>query len=230
MRRRALARPGHRECRLIVNLVGESLASVLLDRPARSAASPQPPAPRPATSPTPCATATAPGPADQRLGHRLLRRRRRSALGENAEPGGDFLAMLCYEWERNAHARRAGARRRGVHALRRRARRAGGALPVMLPASGVASADRWAVAGSTSLDPHPRRGAGHPLRDRHPRRARAGERDHAQSAPAARLRPATGRGRGQAGPAEGAGVGVASAAGATSRSCCCRASGRCPTA
>ena len=56
------------------------------------------------------------------------------ALGENAEPGGDFLAMLCYEWERNAM--RAERERRRVVCTRFGVvlAAAGGALPVMLPA------------------------------------------------------------------------------------------------
>ncbi|MEZ4386863.1 MAG: TIGR01777 family oxidoreductase [Candidatus Krumholzibacteriia bacterium] len=56
------------------------------------------------------------------------------ALGENAEPGHDYLAILCYEWERNAM--RAEREHRRVALLRFGIVLAtgGGALPAMLPA------------------------------------------------------------------------------------------------
>ncbi len=56
-----------------------------------------------------------------------------AALAEDAEPGGDYLAMLCYEWERNAM--RAESERCRVVCLRFGVilAREGGALPKMLP-------------------------------------------------------------------------------------------------
>lgn len=56
------------------------------------------------------------------------------ALGEDAEPGHDYLAILCYEWERNAMRAEREHRRVVLTRFGMVLSTDGGALPAMLPA------------------------------------------------------------------------------------------------
>lgn len=56
------------------------------------------------------------------------------ALGEDAEPGHDYLAILCYEWERNAMRAEREHRRVVLTRFGLVLSTDGGALPAMLPA------------------------------------------------------------------------------------------------
>ena len=86
--------------------------------------------------------------ADQRLGHRLLRRSRRRDPHRAERAGDDFLAGICVAWEAATSAARAAGIRVATIRTGIVLSPEGGALPACCPCSGGASAAASGRAGS----------------------------------------------------------------------------------